>query len=181
MSSGTAADTSSPSQPSALPVNPSTDPSDVPDPSATPKDPETPSPSQGPAIALVENADVSDSSQDTADDAADAAAQAARTMSGAWGADLSGVDGVGYWQVAWLYLTSLLKLGEAYETAGSHEDAAHAFKEGLELVCHFLSFTQILQSRHTSRPAAQPSVGHTHCVSSAHDIFCFTRLLITTG
>lgn len=45
-----------------------------------------------------------------------------------------GVDGVGYWQVTWLYLTSLLKLGEAYEVAGSHEDALHAFREGQELV-----------------------------------------------
>ena len=45
-----------------------------------------------------------------------------------------GVDGVGYWQVTWLYLTSLLKLGEVYEVAGSHEDALHAFKEGQELV-----------------------------------------------
>ncbi|KAA6417398.1 MAG: cell division-associated BIMB-like, partial [Trebouxia sp. A1-2] len=44
-----------------------------------------------------------------------------------------GVDGVGYWQVTWLYLTSLLKLGEAYEVAGSHEDALHAFREGQEL------------------------------------------------
>ena len=43
-------------------------------------------------------------------------------------------DGMGYWQVAWLYLTSLLKLGEVYETVGSHEDALHAFKEGQELV-----------------------------------------------
>jgi len=45
-----------------------------------------------------------------------------------------GVDGVGYWQVTWLYLTSLLKLGEVYEVAGSHEDALHAFREGQELV-----------------------------------------------
>ena len=45
-----------------------------------------------------------------------------------------GVDGVGYWQVTWLYLTSLLKLGEVYEVAGSHEDALHAFTEGQELV-----------------------------------------------
>lgn len=44
-------------------------------------------------------------------------------------------EGVGYWQVTWLYLTSLLKLGEVYEMAGSHEDALHAFKEGQELVC----------------------------------------------
>ncbi|KAL0042551.1 hypothetical protein WJX79_003322 [Trebouxia sp. C0005] len=35
--------------------------------------------------------------------------------------------------VTWLYLTSLLKLGEAYEVAGSHEDALHAFREGQEL------------------------------------------------
>lgn len=46
----------------------------------------------------------------------------------------SGLEGVGYWQVTWLYLTSLLKLGEVYEVAGSHEDALHAFKEGQELV-----------------------------------------------
>jgi len=45
-----------------------------------------------------------------------------------------GVDGVGYWQVTWLYLTSLLQLGEVYEVAGSHEDALHAFREGQELV-----------------------------------------------
>lgn len=45
-----------------------------------------------------------------------------------------GLEGVGYWQVTWLYLTSLLKLGEVYELAGSHEDALHAFKEGQELV-----------------------------------------------
>ena len=45
-----------------------------------------------------------------------------------------GLDGVGYWQVTWLYLTSLLKLGEVYEVAGSHEDAVHAFREGQELV-----------------------------------------------
>lgn len=47
----------------------------------------------------------------------------------------SGLEGIGYWQVTWLYLTSLLKLGEVYEVAGSHEDALHAFKEGQELVC----------------------------------------------
>lgn len=47
---------------------------------------------------------------------------------------VDGMDGIGYWQVAWLYLTSLLKLGEVYEMAGSHEDAMHAFKEGQELV-----------------------------------------------
>ena len=45
-----------------------------------------------------------------------------------------GLDGVGYWQVTWLYLTSLLKLGEVYEVAGSYEDAVHAFREGQELV-----------------------------------------------
>ena len=46
-----------------------------------------------------------------------------------------GLDGIGYWQVTWLYLTSLLKLGEVYDMAGSHEDALHAFNEGQELVC----------------------------------------------
>ena len=50
---------------------------------------------------------------------------------------VDGLVGIGYWQVAWLYLTSLLKLGEVYEMAGSHEDAMHAFKEGQELVCSF--------------------------------------------
>ena len=143
MSPGTAAATSSPSQPSALPFNPSADPSDVPDPSAkTMEDTQTLSPSQGPANALMKNANVSDISHDAADDAA---AQAAGTRFTAGAADQSGVDGVGYWQVAWLYLTSLLKLGEAYETAGSHEDATHAFNEGLELVCHFLSAIPFLQ------------------------------------
>lgn len=46
-------------------------------------------------------------------------------------------EGPGYWQITWLYLTSLLKLGEVYELAGSHEDASHAFKEGQELVSWF--------------------------------------------
>ena len=168
---GTAAATSGPSQPSALPLNPSTDPNDMPNPSVTPKHPESPSPSQAPGNALMKNAGVSDSTQDAADDAADAAAQAARTKSRAGGVDQSGVDGVGYWQVAWLYLTSLLKLGEVYETAGSHEDAAHAFKEGLELVCRFLSCILILQHKHAYRPAALPSVGHMHCISCVHGIF----------
>lgn len=49
------------------------------------------------------------------------------------------LDGIGYWQVTWLYLTSLLKLGEVYDMAGSHEDALHAFKEGQELVCMSLA------------------------------------------
>ena len=146
MCPGTAAATSSPSQPSALPLNPGTDPSDVPDPSAkTLEDTETWSPGgpQGPADAALKNADGSDIGHDAADDAADAAAQAAGTGSRA-GADQNGIDAVGYWQVAWLYLTSLLKLGEAYEIAGSHEDAMHAFKEGLELVCYLLSLTPSL-------------------------------------
>ena len=128
-------------------MNPKTDPNGVPDPSATFKGPESSSTSQDPADAVMKDADEPDISYDAADDdAADAAAKAAATRSGVGGADQSGVDGVGYWQVAWLYLTSLLKLGEAYETAGSHEDAAHAFKEGLELVCHFWNLIHFCNS-----------------------------------
>jgi len=55
-----------------------------------------------------------------------------------------GVDGVGYWQVTWLYLTSLLKLGEVYEVAGAHEDALHAFREGQELVTDNATLTVIM-------------------------------------
>ena len=142
-------------------MNPGTDPSGLPDASTTLKDPETLSTSQGSADALTKNAELSDTSHD---DAADAAAQAAATRSGGGGAGQSGVDGLGYWQVAWLYLTSLLKLGEVYETAGNHEDAAHAFKEGLQLVCHFLSSIQFLQSKHASRPAAHSNMGHVRCI-----------------
>ena len=58
--------------------------------------------------------------------------EAAVAQGGVRGGD--GADGVGFWQVTWLYLTSLLKLGEVYEVAGSHEDALHAFREGQELV-----------------------------------------------
>lgn len=123
-------------------MNPKTDPNGVPDSSATFKGPESSSTSQDPADAVMKDADEPDISYD----AADAAAKAAATRSGVGGADQSGVDGVGYWQVAWLYLTSLLKLGEAYETAGSHEDAAHAFKEGLELVGHFWNLIHFCNS-----------------------------------
>ena len=80
----------------------------------------------------MKDADVSDDSHEAAGDGTAAAASGTRTRVGV---EQAGVEGVGYWQVAWLYLTSLLKLGEAYEVAGSHDDAVHAFKEGLDLVC----------------------------------------------
>ena len=160
MPSGTAV----PTQPSALPLNPSTDPRDVPESSAESlEDPDTSS-EQGPADARMQRTGVSDRSHEAAADAAvEAAARAAGAGSKAGAADQAAVDGVGYWQVAWLYLTSLLKLGEAYEVAGSHEDAVHAFKEGLELVCHTLLSMQL--------PGAcdqQIHVDHACCPSSLH-------------
>ena len=88
----------------------------------------------------MEDADGSGSSHEAAGNATAAAAQAAGMGARVGAAEQGWVDGVGYWQVAWLYLTSLLKLGEAYELAGSHEDAVHAFQEGLELVCQFTLF-----------------------------------------
>ena len=58
----------------------------------------------------------------------------------------AGLDGVGYWQVLWLYLSSLLRLGEVYEMAGSHEDAVHAFREGQELVGVLCACSQIVSN-----------------------------------
>lgn len=186
MPSGTAAPTHSPSQPSALPLNSSTDPRDVPDSSAkTLEDPDTSS-ALGAVDAIMQGTDVSDSSHEAADFAAEAAARAAGARTKAGAADQAGVDGVGYWQVAWLYLTSLLKLGEAYEIAGSHEDAVHAFKEGLELVCHFLlqhvqpfydigSRFQLVSSvdprcNFTCMRSGGSSVGRACCTSSVHNL-----------
>jgi hypothetical protein len=40
----------------------------------------------------------------------------------------------GWWLALELYLASLLQAGTLLETAGSHEDAAHAFEEGYALV-----------------------------------------------
>lgn len=140
MSPGKAAAADSPAQPSALPSYPGTPPDDVPAHSAeTLTDPAPSSPTQGQADIMMKDADVSDSHHEAADDDTAAAAQEAGAPTRV-GADQGVVEGVGYWQVAWLYLTSLLKLGEAYEVAGSHEDAVHAFKEGLELVCVCFAF-----------------------------------------
>lgn len=132
MSSGTAATTDNPAQTSALPSYSGTPPDDGPAKTLT-----DPTPSLPPHIqpdARMKNADISDSSTEAAGVGTAAPAQAAEARTRV-GADQGGVEGVGYWQVAWLYLTSLLKLGEAYEVAGSHEDAVHAFREGLQLVC----------------------------------------------
>lgn len=135
MSPGKAATTDSPAQLSALPSYPGTPPDDVPAHSAEAlTDPTPSSPTQGQAEVIMKDADVPHSQQEAAGDGAAAAAQEAGARTRV-GADQGVVERVGYWQVAWLYLTSLLKLGEAYEVAGSHEDAMHAFKEGLELVC----------------------------------------------
>ena len=87
------------------------------------------------ADAVMQDAE-SLSIHEAAENAVPEAAQPSRVRQSLGGAQLSGAEGVGYWQVTWLYLTSLLKLGEVYEVAGSHEDAVHAFKEGLELVSH---------------------------------------------
>ena len=82
------------------------------------------------------------SSHIVANEAVPEAAQAIKVGQSIGATHLSGAEGVGYWQVTWLYLTSLLKLGDVYEVAGSHVDALHAFKEGLELVSNRRPFPQ---------------------------------------
>ncbi len=126
-------------QPSALPLSTSDptlgfrEPTEQPQPQDTAQDPmvgaETADPAEGPVVAET---------------------CAAQNIAGSSAVGVVvGLEGVGYWQVTWLYLTSLLKLGEVYEVAGSHEDAIHAFREGQELVStvsnhHFHVQAQVL-------------------------------------
>ena len=188
MPSGTAAPTPSPSQPSEQSLTPSTD---VPDFSVETLEDHFSSSAHGAGNATMQGTDVSDSSHAAADADAEAAATAAGAGTKAGAADQAGVGGMGYWQVAWLYLTSLLKLGEAYEIAGSQEDAVHAFKEGLELVCHLL-LQHVLPFYYIGSPfqlllsvksrcnfacmhASDSSVGRACCPSSVHNIVVTLR------
>ena len=144
MSSGTAAATSNPLQPPSSGTNPN----EGPDPTAATQGTSASTcTTQAPLDASLDDADMLQSSA-TAEHAALPEATQEVSMQSIGRLARASDEGVGYWQATWLYLTSLLRLGEAYEAAGSHEDAVHAFKEGSELVSTIAS---LLASEHMHR------------------------------